>query len=130
MLNNQSFDTTATWRITDGMTVFSGDGHKVGTVQNYAPNVGYIDARKGWLFTKDFYVPLSDIDTVSEDAVTLKLTMDALADERYNSPPIPLAADSDPAVLADASTMDPLVRKQPYEEAATEDSYQTARRGE
>ena len=130
MLNNQTFDTTASWRITDGMTVFSGDGHKVGTVQNYAPNAGYIDARKGWLFTKDFYVPLSAIDTVSEDAVTLNLTMDALADDRFNIPPVPTAATADPVILADGSTMDPVGGKQPYEEAEVEDSYQPTRHGE
>jgi len=130
MLNNQNFDPTSTWRITDGMTVFAADGHKVGTVQNYAPNVGYIDARKGWLFTKDFYVPLSAIDTVSEDAVTLNLTLDALADDRYNRPPITPAVDGEPAVPADLSTLDPLARKQPYEEEETEASYQSTRRGE
>ncbi|HXT37823.1 MAG TPA: DUF2171 domain-containing protein [Chloroflexota bacterium] len=126
MLDHQTFDTTAAWQITDGMTVYASDGNKVGTVQNYAPNVGYIDARKGWLFTKDFYVPLSDIDTVTEDAVTLKLTMDALADDRYSIPPVPTAANSDPVTLADGSIMDPVAGKQPYEEAEAEDAYQSS----
>lgn len=128
MMDQRSFDTTASWQVTDGMTVYASDGQKLGTVRNYAPSTGYIDARKGWLFTKDFYVPLSDIDTVTEAGVTLKLTMDALSDERYNVPPVSTSAIQDPVTLADGSVLEPAARKQPYEDAEAEHVYQQSSR--
>ncbi|HVA91445.1 MAG TPA: PRC-barrel domain-containing protein [Chloroflexota bacterium] len=126
MIDHQTFDTTANWQIADGMTVYATDGQKLGTVRNYVPQSGYIDARKGWLFTKDFYVPMSEIDTVSEEGITLKLTMDMLTDERYNAPPIPTGAVPDPVTLADGSVVDAAARKLPLEEAEAEGSHPSA----
>jgi uncharacterized protein (TIGR02271 family) len=74
-------------QIVDGLTVYATDGTKLGTVQNYNPVAGYLDIRKGWLFPKDFFVPLSAVDTVTEDGITLNLAGDALSDERYAAPP-------------------------------------------
>lgn len=76
----------ANWQITDGMTVYGSDGTKLGTVRNFNPADGYLDVRKGWLFPKDFYVPINAVETVSDDGITLRLSQDALTDERYASP--------------------------------------------
>jgi len=43
-------DNTASWQITDGMTVHGLDGEKLGTVRNYDPQVDYLDVQKGLLF--------------------------------------------------------------------------------
>ena len=59
--------------------------------------------RKGWLFTKDFYVPIGAIDTVAEDGITLKLSRDVLDNESYSQPPTASKAALDPVVLADGS---------------------------
>ncbi|MGH2391387.1 MAG: PRC-barrel domain-containing protein, partial [Chloroflexota bacterium] len=80
--------TTANWQISEGMTVYATDGTKLGTVRNYNPQAGYLDVRKGWLFTKDFYVPTSAVDAVAEDGLTLTLAKDDLDDARYGSPPV------------------------------------------
>ncbi len=73
--------------IVDGMTVYGSDAEKLGSVQDFDVAAGYLDVRKGWLFTKDFYVPLRQIRTVDDTGVTLLLTKVDLTDERYNTQP-------------------------------------------
>jgi hypothetical protein len=103
----------ANWQIEDGMTVYGSDGEKLGTVRNYDRRAGYLDVQKGWLFAKDFYVPLSAIqsamgdgltvrqvggpsaltegrttvETATGTGITLRLTKEDLEDDRYASPP-------------------------------------------
>jgi len=86
MSQDPAYMSAANWQIVDGMTVYATDGTKLGTLRNYNPQAGYLDIQKGWLFTKDFYVPTSMIDTVAEDGITLRLTKDDLSDPRYSSP--------------------------------------------
>ena len=105
MINDPMFPNTANWNIADGMTVYATDGEKIGTVRNYDPQAGYLDVQKGWLFKKDFYVPMDQVDAVTEEGITLKLTKDALASDLYSSPPMPTAAKLDPVTLADGSLM-------------------------
>jgi len=86
-MENQTTAGTANWEIADGMTVYGATGEKVGTVRNYDPGAGYLDVRKGWLFTKDFYVGLAAVQSVNEDGIVLRLTKEDLNDDRYASPP-------------------------------------------
>jgi uncharacterized protein YrrD len=124
MLDNETSENAAHWNITDGTTVYATDGEKLGTVRNYNPRAGHIDVRKGWLFTKDFFVPMSDIDTATEDNITLKLTKDELNDDRFNAPP---TATPEPVSLTDVSEADiDAVRKQPFEESSTDDAQPAA----
>ncbi len=104
----------ANWQIENGMTVYGGDGQKLGAVRNYNPQAGYLDVQKGLLFHKDFYVPLSaiqsamgegltvrrvgelgvmsggnvNVETPTGTGIVLRLTKDDLEDERYISPPV------------------------------------------
>jgi hypothetical protein len=87
IINNPIFSNTASWQIADDMTVYSFDGEKVGKVRNYDPQAGYADVQKGWLYKKDVYVPLAAVSSVDEDGITLKLTKEALDDDRYSAPP-------------------------------------------
>ena len=87
MMQNQTTTGIGNWEIADGMTVYGAAGEKVGTVRNYDPRAGYLDVRKGWLFTKDFYVGLSAVQSVNEDGIVLRLTKEELNDDRYASPP-------------------------------------------
>ena|SRR5581483_6423560 len=103
----------ANWQIEDGMTVYGSDGAELGTVRHYDPRAGYLDVQKGRLFHKDFFVPLSAIqsamgerltvrrvgepnlfsdgtttvETPTGTGITLRLTKDDLEDDRYASPP-------------------------------------------
>jgi hypothetical protein len=105
MLNEQVYPSTANWQVADGMTVYSIDGEKLGTVRNYDPQADYLDVQMGWLFRRDFYVPLPAVTAVEDDSVTLNLTKDELDDERYSAPQVPGAAPAEPVTLADGSVV-------------------------
>jgi len=92
-------DNTASWQITDGMTVHGLDGEKLGTVRNYDPQLDYLDVQKGWLFHKDFYVPTTAVTAVDPDGVTVQLTKQDLDDDRYAAPPSRLVTEKEPAVV-------------------------------
>ncbi len=80
---NQTPRNSGNWPIEDGAFVYSTDGGKVGTIRNYDPQAAYLDVQKGWLFTKDFYVPLSAIEIVTGEGIILRQTKEQLDDERY-----------------------------------------------
>lgn len=81
-MNQSSMD-----QIADGMTVYDSAGEKVGTIRQYDPQNGYIEVEKGWLFHKDFYVPLNAVARTDADGVYLNLYKDDLSDGRYDQPP-------------------------------------------
>ncbi len=45
-------------QITKGATVYGTEGEKVGTIQAYNTQGGYLVVRKGWLFPTDLHIPL------------------------------------------------------------------------
>src|SRR6185437_7761306 len=77
----------AHWPIADGMRVYGIDGEQLGTVRNYDPQDGYLDVQRGWLLTKDLYVPFRAVATITGDGITLRLTKEDLDDDRYLTPP-------------------------------------------
>jgi len=87
MVSKEPISDTADWPIMEGMTVYGIDGEKLGNVRNYDPQADYLDVQKGWLFHKDFYVPVSAVNAVMGDGLTLRLTHQDLDDDRYTSPP-------------------------------------------
>jgi len=72
--------------ITEGMTVYDAAGEKVGTVREYNAQGGYVDVEKGWLFHKDFYIPLNAVTRSDQDGVYLNLYKDDLSGDAYNQP--------------------------------------------
>jgi len=69
-------------------TVNDAAGEKIGTVQAYDPQGGYITVQKGFLFHKDLYIPVSAVqNTDAEGNVQLSVYKDDLAGERYENPP-------------------------------------------
>jgi hypothetical protein len=73
--------------ITPGMDVFDVNGDKIGPVEQYNPQANCIVVKKGMIFTKDIYVPTSDIQRTSTDGIYLDLSKDDLKDDIYSSPP-------------------------------------------
>jgi uncharacterized protein (TIGR02271 family) len=70
-------------------TVNDAAGEKIGTVQAYDPQGGYITVQKGFLFHKDLYIPVSAVQsTDAEGNVQLSVYKDDLAGERYENPPV------------------------------------------
>jgi hypothetical protein len=82
-----SEDQTAPWQITDDTIVYASDGTKVGYVRNYDPRANYLDVQKGWLFPRDFYVPLVAVQAVTGEGVVLRLTLSDLEDDRFDERP-------------------------------------------
>jgi hypothetical protein len=60
---------------------------------------------KGVLFTKDFYVPMDTVDAVAEDGVTLRLTKEDLADDRYSTPSSATMITGDGLLAEDATVI-------------------------
>src|SRR5579871_2966319 len=77
----------ANFQINKGATVYDVTGDKVGTVEGYDAQGGYMDVRKGWLFHKDVFVPTSAINTTDDDGIYLKLSKDELSDQIYDVAP-------------------------------------------
>ncbi len=76
-------------QIAQGATVYDAAGEKVGKVRGYDPQAGYLDVEKGWLFPKDFFIPLSAVQSTDANGdVLLSLYQDALQGDQYASPPI------------------------------------------
>jgi uncharacterized protein (TIGR02271 family) len=79
-------------------TVYDTADEKIGTVQAYDPQGGYITVQKGFLFHKDLYIPVNAVQrTDAEGNVRLSLHKDDLADERYDNPPTGSAMSEDSA---------------------------------
>ncbi len=74
--------------IVEGMTVYDAAGEKVGTVREYNMQAGYVDVEKGWLFHKDFYLPLNAVTRSDQDGVYLNVYKDDLSGDMYNQPPV------------------------------------------
>lgn len=104
---------TVQWdQIPAGTTVFDRNDEKLGRVTYVDPQSQYLQVEKGWLFIKDFYVPVSNVTQADPDGIRLNLSKDDLEDARYDEVP---AADS--SVYADTnasayagSTADPSLR--------------------
>jgi hypothetical protein len=108
MASHQPISDTADWPIMEGMTVYGMDGEKLGTVRNYDPQADYLDVQKGWLFHKDFYVPVTAVNAVMGDGLTLRLTHHDLDDGRYATPPAEGVIQGEGFVLMETIRKEPI----------------------
>ena len=93
-------------QLSNGMHVHDAAGEKIGVIRNYDPYlrlhgapVRYIDVQKGFLFHKDFYVPLSAVSRITSQGAFLSLSKAELSAGTYDLPP---AGDDDPVTDAAA----------------------------
>lgn len=79
------------WKLSimPGATVYDVNGDKVGTAQQYNPQLDCLVVEKGILFTKDIYIPASTIESSDANGIRVALSKDELKDERYTQPPTP-----------------------------------------
>jgi len=68
-----------------GWNVYGSDDAKVGDVAEVGPN--YLLVQKGWLFTRDIYVPMSAIASIEEDNIRLNVTKDDVASMGWDTIP-------------------------------------------
>ncbi|HZG68851.1 MAG TPA: DUF2171 domain-containing protein, partial [Herpetosiphonaceae bacterium] len=73
-------------RIQQGTNVYGSDGDKVGDVAEVGSN--YVLVQKGWLFTRDIYIPLSAISSVDEDGVYLNIPKDQVNSMEWDIAPM------------------------------------------
>jgi hypothetical protein len=90
--NLQTADSGTNLQIVEGMTVFDAAGDKVGKLDMFNPESGFLDIRKGWLFPKDIYVSVRAVARTDADGIYLGLYKEDL--ERANYAPSPAQADA------------------------------------
>ena len=72
---------------TEGTAVFDGHGEKVGVVGAPPTQGNFLVVQKGWLFTYELYIPLTEIHTYDANGIFLNLTKEQLQDDRWKIPP-------------------------------------------
>jgi len=65
-------------KITKGSKVFDAEGKKLGAVQLYDKNTGYMRIEKGEIFTKDIFLPVTAISHVDDTGIHLAQAKDAI----------------------------------------------------
>ncbi len=103
--NMQTADSGTNLHIVEGMTVFDAAGEKVGKLDTYDREGGFLDVRKGWLFPKDFYVPVRDVARTDADGIYLGLYKEDL--ERAEYAPTPAQADATGDTTGTTSSANP-----------------------
>ncbi len=95
--------------ISNGWDVYGSDGDKIGDVNEVGSN--YVLVTKGFLFTKDIYIPTSAVTGVEQDRVYVNFTKDQVDTLGYDQPPMDdgygtgyAAAYDDDATVATQST--------------------------
>ena len=72
-------------QIQHGWDVYGSDGDKVGDVSDVGPN--YVMVTKGFLFTKDIYIPTSAITGIENDRVYLNIAKDQIDSMGWDQAP-------------------------------------------
>ncbi len=72
--------------IQTGWDVYGSDGDKVGDVSDIGPN--YILVTKGFLFTKDIYIPTSAVTGIEQDRVYLNVAKDQVDSMGWDQAPV------------------------------------------
>jgi hypothetical protein len=70
-----------------GTLVFGSDGEEIGEISSVGP--GYVQIKKGLLFRKEIYIPLTAITgaALGGDGVTINLTKDEIESGDWSQPP-------------------------------------------
>ena len=72
-------------QIQEGWDVYGSDGQEIGDVNEIGPN--YFVVQKGWLFTKDVYVPHSAVRRIGNERIELNITKDEVTQAGWDQPP-------------------------------------------
>lgn len=107
MLDNQGFRDRdrMSLQITEGTPVLDANGDKVGEVATDGVQSTALIVKKGLLFTKEVYVPLSLISGTDADGVHLTLQKSEISHQNWEMPP---AQDPQADYLADSPVDNPM----------------------
>nr|MDQ2827779.1 PRC and DUF2382 domain-containing protein [Chloroflexota bacterium] len=114
--------------IVEGMTVYDAAGEKVGTVREYNTQSGYVDVEKGWLFHKDFYIPLNTVTRSDQDGVYLNVYKDDLSGDMYSQPPVGGTTTGAYDTMAQTGAYDTTAQTGAYDTTAQTAAYDTTAR--
>ncbi len=89
-------------QIEHGWDVFGSDGDKIGDVSDVGPN--YVLVTKGFLFTKDIYIPTSAITGVEHDRVYLNIAKDQVDSMGWDQAPMDDTSTGDTTYTDDDAT--------------------------
>src|SRR5689334_1711739 len=73
-------------KIAPGQEVYDIDGHKLGVVDQYDLQAGWMKVEKGTFVPRDLYIPFSAITSIDPREIYLSLSKDMLQRD-YASPP-------------------------------------------
>jgi hypothetical protein len=78
-----------------GTLVFGSDGEEIGEITDVGP--GYFQVKKGLIFRKDVYLPLTSITgaALGGDGVTINLTKEEIENGDWSEPPVMSEAGDD-----------------------------------
>ncbi len=75
-------------KITLGTKVFDAEGKKVGTVQAYDKDSGYMRIEKGEIFTKDLFLPVTAVSFLDDQGVHLAEVKDSIMNHFVRMPEV------------------------------------------
>ncbi|MDP9379227.1 MAG: DUF2382 domain-containing protein [Chloroflexota bacterium] len=73
-------------QVQNGWDVYGSDGEKIGDVNDVGPN--YLLVTKGFLFTKDIYIPPSAITGIEQDRVYINVAKDQVDSMGWDQAPV------------------------------------------
>ena len=76
-----------------GTPVYGSDGQKIGDVAEIQPHWFVIE--KGFIFTKDLYIPMSTIEGEHENGVRLNMSKHEVENTDWSNPPAVNRGDHD-----------------------------------
>jgi len=87
------------WRFREGDTVFGSDGHKLGKVVGFFPdytNQQFLIVEKGFIFSHDYYVPISAVSNYEGNEIFLDVGKDEALNRGWDQAPmVATATDAD-----------------------------------
>jgi hypothetical protein len=78
------------WRFREGDTVYGSDGHKLGKVVGFFPdytNQQFLIVEKGFIFSHDYYVPLSAVSNYDGNEIYLDVSKDEALNRGWEQTP-------------------------------------------
>ncbi|HZG66885.1 MAG TPA: DUF2382 domain-containing protein [Herpetosiphonaceae bacterium] len=108
-------------RIQQGRNVYGSDGDKVGDVAEVGTN--YVLVQKGWLFTKDIYIPVSAISSADEDGVYLNIPKDQINSMDWDMAPMEDATTTTYGSSYDTTTASTTGMRDPSATTVTSTNY-------
>lgn len=92
-------------RFVEGTPVYDAAGDKIGSLQQYDAQGGYLLVQKGLIFHRDVYIPTNAVTRTDSDGIFINAYKDDLKDDRYAYPPTDAMSGAATTTDSDADTI-------------------------